>query len=111
MSWLALRWLRAFIPSQPITRKRPRRRRLQLEELETRLCPALYAVDHLNHVRLLAAPSGPSTPAAHKVVFYETAVADYQDLLDSTDPDTDQVLLDNSGDGLQEMAAFLANRS
>jgi N-acetylneuraminic acid mutarotase len=47
---------------------------------------------------------------SHAVVFFESSVVDYQVLQTGLNPGTDSVLLDSAGDGVREMAAFLANR-
>jgi N-acetylneuraminic acid mutarotase len=51
-----------------------------------------------------------SKVTSHAVVFFESSVADYQVLQTGLNAGTDSVLLDSTGDGLREMAAFLANR-
>jgi N-acetylneuraminic acid mutarotase len=51
-----------------------------------------------------------AAPPAHAVVFFESAVPNYQVLRQSLDAGTDAVLLDQGGDGLKEMAAFLAGQ-
>jgi N-acetylneuraminic acid mutarotase len=87
---------------------RSRRRRVALEELEQRLAPAFYAVSAQLEVSRLDAGSDPSP--GHAVVFFESGVADYQALVQGLDAGTDAVLLNGSGDGVREMAAFLASR-
>jgi N-acetylneuraminic acid mutarotase len=82
---------------------------LRLEELESRLTPASYAVNAHLEVSIPGAPADPNA-AAHAVVFFESSVADYQVLEQGLAAGIDAVLLDASGDGLREMAAFLAGR-
>jgi len=80
-----------------------------LEELESRLAPASYAVNAQLAVSLL--DQVVATPGeTHAVVFFESSVANYQILEQGLGAGTDAVLLDSSGDGLREMAAFLAGR-
>jgi N-acetylneuraminic acid mutarotase len=52
--------------------------------------------------------AGGMVPRAHAVVFFESTVTDYQVLRQGLALGTDAVLLDGGGDGLKEMAAFLA---
>jgi N-acetylneuraminic acid mutarotase len=84
----------------------------QLEELESRLAPASFAVDAQYQVTLLSEPEALAreTSPAHAVVFFESSVANYQILRQGLDAGTDDVLLDSGGDGLRMMAAFLAAR-
>jgi N-acetylneuraminic acid mutarotase len=73
------------------------------------LAPAHFAVSaQLEVARLDAGTNAAYT--THAVVFFESAVADYQSLEAGLAADTDAVVLDSSGDGLLEMAAFLASR-
>jgi hypothetical protein len=53
---------------------------------------------------------GDATGAMHAVVFFESSVRDYQVLRQGLGVGTDAVLLDSTGDGLQEMATYLASR-
>src|SRR5256885_557187 len=91
---------------------RPARRpmfRVRLEELESRLAPASFAVNAQLQISRLDSQDG--TPGeARAVVFFESSVADYQVLCRGLDADTDAVVLDSGGDGLREMAAFLTSR-
>jgi hypothetical protein len=82
--------------------------RARLEELEPRLAPASYAVNaELEISRLYGlSDAGPT----HAVVFIETSVADYQVLGEGVGAGIDAVFLDSGGDGLREMAAFLAGQ-
>jgi len=80
-----------------------------LELLEDRLAPALYAVTADLHVRPLLNASAPGA-AASQVVFVESSVAESHVLLNGLLPDIDGVLLDANGDGLRQMATFLAGR-
>jgi N-acetylneuraminic acid mutarotase len=81
---------------------------MRLEELEYRLAPASFAVDAQLHVTRLDGP-GEALGETHAVVFFESNVADYQVLRQGLDAETDAVVLDSGGDGLREMAAFLAD--
>jgi N-acetylneuraminic acid mutarotase len=86
--------------------RRPGLLAARLEELEARLAPASFAVDaHLRVSRL-----DNLADVANRVVFFESAVADYQVLQQGLTSGTDAVLLDQGGDGLREMAAFLTGR-
>jgi N-acetylneuraminic acid mutarotase len=88
-----------------------RRFRTSLEELESRLAPASYVVNARLDVTCLDDPGRMAQAAAtHSVVFFESSVSDYQVLSSGLGPDTDAVVLDSSGDGMREMAAFLAHR-
>ncbi len=87
--------------------------RAVLEELESRLAPAGYVVNS----NLAISPLGSAdeqndtnAAAAHAVVFFESSVTDYQALIQGLAPGTDAVVLDSTGDGVNEMAAFLAGR-
>jgi len=111
-------WLKRLFQSKNSSFS-PRRPRLprpangwpRLEQLEDRLAPALYAVTPDLHVLPLAAAGGSRTEApAAQVVFIESSVTQAATLLDGLAPNTDGVLLAAGGDGLREMAAFLAGR-
>jgi N-acetylneuraminic acid mutarotase len=110
MSLMSSPWRRLF--SSDHFRASSRRKsslHLRLEELETRLTPASYAVSAqlaISHQDSIGATPG----GAHAVVFFEANVADYQVLRQGLDTETDAVVLDSTGDGLKEMAAFLAGR-
>jgi hypothetical protein len=80
-----------------------------MEELESRLSPASYRVSAQLEVSRLDTLN-PVHNVSHAVVFFESAVADYQILQQGLDAGTDAVVLDSSGDGLKEMAAFLTSR-
>jgi N-acetylneuraminic acid mutarotase len=89
--------------------RRQTRFRLRLEELESRLAPASFAVNARLAISRL--DSFIDTPAGtHAVVFFESSVANHQVLRQGLSADTDAVVLDSHGDGLKEMAAFLASR-
>jgi N-acetylneuraminic acid mutarotase len=95
----------------------PRRIRACLEELESRLAPAYFAVNANLEVSRLDALGGTlgeardaSPPPGHAVVFFESNVAHYQVLQQGLNAGVDAVLLDSGGDGVREMAAFLAGR-
>jgi N-acetylneuraminic acid mutarotase len=94
-------------------RKPDRRFRMSLEELESRLAPASFAVNAQLKVTCLDASGNmaDTVGTTHSVVFFESSVADYQILKDGLVDDTDAVVLDSNGDGLREMAAFLAGRT
>jgi hypothetical protein len=86
----------------------PRRRPL-LEELERRLAPASYAVNaQLQISRLM--DGADVAGSARSVVFFESGVADYEVLQQGLSTAADSVVLDSGGDGLCEMAAFVAQR-
>jgi hypothetical protein len=112
-------WKRLCAPFLNSRRKTPSKlsRLLVLEELEERLSPASFAVNAQLQITQLSEP-GPllatggagTSPAPHAVLFFESAVADYPVLRQGLSAQTDAVLLDSSGDGLREMAAFLADR-
>ncbi len=85
---LGRRWWRTLFPFLRAASRRPpfrRHARVWIEELEARL-----------------------TPACHAVVFFESAVADFQVLRQGLTPGTDALALDSGGDGVREMAAYLA---
>jgi N-acetylneuraminic acid mutarotase len=82
---------------------------VRLEELEKRLAPAWFFVNTQLQVTRLDS-IGDSPAGNRSIVFFESAVADYQVLRQGLAEGTDAVLLDSGGDGLSEMAAFLANR-
>jgi len=90
----------------------PRRRSawLCLEPLEDRLVPAIYAVTADLHMKPLPAVGGQPATGATQVAFVESSLPQAATLLDGLAPRTDGVLLDAGGDGLREMAAFLAGR-
>jgi hypothetical protein len=82
---------------------------LCLEELESRLAPAIFAVNaQLQSTQLDI--SSENAGGAHAVVFFESSAAGYQTLWQNLGAGIDGVLLDAGGDGVREMAAFLANR-
>ena len=99
--------VRGFQKKRPVQIKTTPR--IWLEELESRLAPASFAVSAqlvISHLDNL----GDSPGATHAVVFFESSVTDYQVLRQGLGAGTDAVLLDSGGDGLREMAAFLAGR-
>src|SRR5262245_11474920 len=100
-SWFAAA-MRDTISSKAI-RARP-----QLEPLEPRLAPASFYVNPRLQITRLDNLS--YTGTAQAVVFFESAVTDYQVLRQGLAAETDAVVLDSDGDGLQEMDAFLASR-
>ena len=96
--------------------RKPSRACLRLEALEARLAPASFFVNAQLEISRLDCPAGapaaqpsPATPV-RQVVFFESSVADYQALSQGLGAETDAVVLDGAGDGLQEMAALLAGR-
>src|SRR5947209_18624716 len=99
--------LQGHARTKPIRRARGLAARL--EELEARLAPAAFAVDAQLRISSLDSAGATETPA-HAVVFFESGVANFQVLRQGLGVGTDGVLLDGGGDGLREMAAFLANR-
>jgi len=80
------------------------------EELEARLAPASFAVDAQCQIKLLSEPESLVGQTAQAVVFFESSVAKYAVLRQSLPAGMDDVVLDSGGDGLREMAAFLAGR-
>jgi hypothetical protein len=88
---------------------------LQLEALEDRIVPAenlfpsLFAVNPQLQIQRLD-PSGATPGIAHTVVFLESSVADLQVLCQGLEAGTEAVVLDSGGDGVREMAAFLAGQ-
>ena len=74
-----------------------------------RLGPAFFAVNAQLEIARLDTPGGLAA-AAPRVVFFEDAVGDYQVLRQGLRAGIDSVLMDSRGDGLREMAAFLAGR-
>src|SRR5262245_38323979 len=91
--------------ARPAQRRRPR---ADLEELESRLAPASYAVSA--QLEICRLDSSRDASAARHVVFCESAVTDFETLSDGLGSATDFVVLDSAGDGLREMAAFLQSR-
>src|SRR5438477_12840737 len=87
---------------------RRNRQRACLEELESRLAPAFYAVSA--QLAISRQGDAPADTSAARVVFCEASVADYQLLAKGMGDATDFVVLDSAGDGAREMAAFLSNR-
>ncbi len=88
----------------------PRRRStgFRLEELEVRLTPAGFLVS--SSLQVLHTDDLGGTGPARDVVFIESSVAGGQVLSRGVLPGSDVVVLDSGGDGLREMAAFLAGR-
>jgi N-acetylneuraminic acid mutarotase len=89
--------------------RRSRGYRVGLETLECRLAPAAFAVHsglEVSRLHGLRDAAG----GEHAVVFFESSVADYQVLEKGLAAGTDAVVLDGGGDGLRQMAAFLAGR-
>jgi len=76
--------------------------------MEPRWLPAGYTVTSQLQVIQTSAVGGAAP--GQQVVFFESSVAGYQALAQSVTPGTDAVVLDAGGDGLREMAAFLAGR-
>jgi hypothetical protein len=112
---------RLATPLYGLPRKDPVRRtagfRVRLEELESRLAPASFAVNAQLQITRLGEPIASTTggaatgeSTAQRVVFFESSVANIQVLRQGLSADTDSVALDSDGDGLMEMAAFLAGR-
>ena len=84
-----------------------------LEELECRLAPAAFVVNarlEISPLDFAGEQTATNSSAAHAAVFFESSIADYQTLLQGLAPGTDAVVLDHGGDGVNEMAAFLAGR-
>ncbi|MCP4048039.1 MAG: DUF4347 domain-containing protein, partial [Gammaproteobacteria bacterium] len=50
-------------------------------------------------------------PKSNEIVFVDTVVADYQELLKGIDPDTEVIFLDGNRDGLQQMVEALSGRT
>src|SRR4029077_7449233 len=96
-------------PKTKAFRRRPSAQ-VGLEELESRLAPASYAVNAQLEVRTVGEPQGVSPRViavrATQVVFFESSVANYQVLRQGLAAGTDFVLLDEGGDGLRQMAAY-----
>src|SRR5208282_2965377 len=102
-------WLRSLASAvRPSARKKPASFRPWLELMEPRWLPAGYTVTSQLQV-IRTSDVGGAAPG-HQVVFFESSVADYQALYQSIAAGTDAVVLDAGGDGLREMAAFLAGR-
>jgi hypothetical protein len=101
------RLLQRIWKKSSVRRSRVRQRRI--EELESRLAPASFFVS--GQLEVSSLDWGRDLPGdARAVVFFESAVANNQILREALPAGTDAVVLDSSGDGLQEMAAFLASR-
>lgn len=66
--------------------------------------------DQPSHDSLAAAPSA-SSDQRHEVVFVDSKVANYQQLVASLKPGTEVVVLDGNKDGLQQIAQYLNGRS
>ncbi|WP_256205189.1 MULTISPECIES: DUF4347 domain-containing protein [unclassified Pseudomonas] len=66
--------------------------------------------DQSSHDTLAAAPSA-SSDQRHEVVFVDSNVANYQQLVASLKPGTEVVVLDGSKDGLQQIAQYLNGRT
>src|SRR5262249_18340550 len=110
-SWIRNRFARPPRSQRPKgSRKAPGFRfRPAIEVLEDRLAPASFAVNA--QLQIIPVGTASSSPAAARaVVFFESSVADYQVLQQGVGAETDTVVLDSSGNGLDEMAAFLAGR-
>jgi hypothetical protein len=90
--------------SRPARQARACRPRLEI--LEDRLAPADFRVT----AQLQVLPTDGGGKAGQQVVFFESRVANYQVLQQGLAAGTDAVVLDGSGDGLAEMAAFLKGR-
>jgi N-acetylneuraminic acid mutarotase len=72
----------------------------------------MFFVDSELRVNRLSVSAALATGArpATQIVFFESSVPDYQVLQQGMDTQADSVVLDSGGDGLREMAAFLADR-
>src|SRR5438105_982651 len=97
------RAIRQLFPACPKSRKRtPSCRqlgwRMRLEELESRLAPAWFAVNAQLEVSRLDG-SGDTVDGSHAVVFFESSVMDYRVLRQGLAAGTDAVVLDSGGDG------------
>ncbi len=66
--------------------------------------------DQPSHDSLAAAPTA-SSDQRHEVVFVDSKVANYQQLVASLKPGTEVVVLDGNKDGLQQIAQYLNGRS
>ena len=86
-------------------RRSPRRQRVGLRgrPASRGLCPTLELLEDR-----LALASNPLSAPIREVVFFESNVAGWQTLAQGLAPGSQAVVLDSSGDGLNEMAAFLA---
>jgi N-acetylneuraminic acid mutarotase len=108
------RWLLSSLSAEigtgrRVSKKARRRVRACLEELESRLAPASFFVNAQLQVSRLD-NLGDVAAGTHAVVFFESAVANYQILRQGLQAGTDAVVLDSAGDGVKEMAAFLGGR-
>jgi N-acetylneuraminic acid mutarotase len=82
---------------------------MRLEELESRLAPASLGVNvHLQGHRFDNVGALPT--ATTSVVFFESNVAGVEVLRQGLGQGTEAVVLDSTGNGLREMAAFLQDR-
>ena len=116
--WFLARFSSAFHVSrkgEPIRRKQPPRVQLLAERLEERINPnttllPLIGEQPFGQLPVTALDRGPLEPTVYAVVFFESAVADYQVLRQGLSAGTDAVVLDSGGDGLRQMAAVLAGR-
>ncbi|QEY71290.1 DUF4347 domain-containing protein [Pseudomonas denitrificans (nom. rej.)] len=66
--------------------------------------------DSSSHDTLAAAPTA-SSDQRHEVVFVDSKVANYQQLVASLKPGTEVVVLDGNKDGLQQIAQYLNGRT
>ena len=101
-NFLWRQWLRQRSPAFKASGRgkairRERGLRVRLEELESRLAPASFAVNAQLQISRLDS-SGDTTGGTHAVVFFESAVADYQVLRQGLSAGTDAVVLDSGGD-------------
>ena len=67
------------------------------------------AADDADASGTAVAPTG-ATDQRHEIVFIESSVANYQQLVDAANPGSEVVVLDASTDGLQQIADYLAGR-
>jgi N-acetylneuraminic acid mutarotase len=84
--------------------------RPRLESLEGRALPSALAVADLGEGAQVRRTDGLTGGPAREVVFFEPTVADYQVLRQGLAAGAEAVVLDPAGDGLRQMAAFLAGR-
>ena len=79
----------------------------RLGRLGRALAPASFVVNAQLEISRIGS-LGDTAGGAHAVVFFESAVTGYQVLRQGLSAGADAVLLDSAGDGVREMAAFLA---
>ncbi|MGQ3050358.1 MAG: DUF4347 domain-containing protein [Roseateles sp.] len=75
------------------------------------LAPAAAEASYLADAAAAVPAAEPAAGTRHEIVFVDTRLPDYQQLVSAASPNAEVILLDTNRDGVQQIADALANRS